>query len=105
MAPRMSLVLVFPALPVTATAGVRRWLAQYGREHLIRRIMRVETTQERNELPRLKARVRELERALSDATLDLRLEQAYVKLACEQGGISDVEAFKKKVAAQPSSRR
>lgn len=84
---------------------VRRWLVQYGREHLIRRIMRVETTQERNELTRLKARVRELERALSDATLDLRLEQAYVKLACEQGGISDVEAFKKKVAAQPSCRR
>ena len=64
----------------------------------------METTKERDERERLKKRLRELESALSDATLDLRLEREYVKLACRQAGIEDVEAFKKKGDGKPSTR-
>jgi transposase len=76
---------------------VQRWVRQYGKTHLTRKVMRVETTEERNELRKLKARVRELERALVDAHLDLRLGKAWLELACEAGGIDDVEAFKKNI--------
>ena len=38
----------------------------------------------------------ELESALSDAHLDLRLEQAYVELACEAVKIKDIEGSNKK---------
>jgi len=93
------------AYAIGGRTTVRRWLRQYGREHLARRVIRVETTKERDERQRLKERVRELERALADATLDLSLERAYVKLACEQGGITDVAEFKKKVNGQRSTRR
>jgi hypothetical protein len=42
--------------------------------------------------------VRDLERVLADAHLDLKFESAYLKLACEAAGIRDVADFKKKHA-------
>ncbi len=80
-----------------------RWARQYGREHLTRRVIRVETPGERDELKRLKERVRELERALGDATLDLRLERAFLKIACRQAGVEDIDAFKKNARGKLST--
>ncbi|MEI8244150.1 MAG: hypothetical protein WCI17_12850, partial [bacterium] len=61
------------------------------------KVVRVETVGERDELKRLKQRVRELEGVVADQALDLAVERTYVKLACREAGIQDVEAFKKKV--------
>lgn len=72
------------------------WMRKYGKEHLLSKVVRVETPKEMDELKQLRKRVRELEKGLADAHLDLRLEQAYVKLACRAAGIEDVESFKKK---------
>jgi transposase-like protein len=93
------------AYGIRGPSTVGRWARRYGREHLTKKVVRVETTGERDELRRLKERVRDLERALGDTTLDLRLEREYVKLACRQAGIDDVEAFKKKVHGKPSTTR
>jgi transposase len=93
------------AYGIRGTATVQRWVSTYGREHLKKRLIRVETTKDRDERERLKKRLRELESALSDATLDLRLEREYVKLACQQAGIEDVDAFKKKADGKPSTKR
>jgi hypothetical protein len=49
--------------------------------------------------------VRELEKALCDAHLDLRLERSWTEIACEMAGVDDVEAFKKKRAGMPSTGR
>ena len=91
------------AYGIRGNGTVHRWAQQYGREGLIRRLIRVETPEDRNELQRLKERVRELERALGDATLDLRLEREYVKIACRRAGIEDVDAFKKKAHGKLST--
>jgi hypothetical protein len=53
---------------------------------------------EQAEVKALRKRVRELERALADAHIDLKLEAAYVELACEVAGVKDVAEFKKKHA-------
>jgi len=53
----------------------------------------------------LRKRVRELERALADAHMDLKLEAAYVELACEAAGVQDVAEFKKKHAGVRSIRQ
>jgi hypothetical protein len=37
-----------------------------------------------------------LETALADANVDLAIERAYTRLACERAGIKDVDGFKKK---------
>ena len=93
------------AYGIGSVATVTRWIRQYGREGLARRLIRVETPEERDELRRLKQRVRDLERALGDTTLDLMLEREYVKLACRQAGIDDIEAFKKNSNGKPSKTR
>jgi len=92
------------AYGIRGAVTVRNWVRKYGKTHLLRRVIRVETPEERSELRRMKDRVRDLERALSDAHLDLQLERAYVKLACRAGGIEDVEEFKKKHAGAPCMR-
>jgi transposase-like protein len=74
---------------------VQRWLQKYGRGTR-GRIIRVETPKEIDPLQELKRRVRDLERALADANIDLALERQYTRMACERAGIEDVEAFKKK---------
>jgi|SRR6516162_8023475 transposase-like protein len=74
---------------------VQRWVRQYGNGNH-GKVVRVEQPQELNEKEQLKRRVRALEKALADANIDLVLERAYTKIACERAGIQDVEAFKKK---------
>lgn len=73
---------------------VQTWVRKYGNGSRGIRI-RVEKPQEINELKGLKERVRRLESALADANIDLALERAYTKLACDRAGV-DVEEFKKK---------
>jgi len=86
------------AYGIGGAVTVRDWVRKYGKTHLLRKVVRVETTEERNELRKAKERIRELEKALVDAHLDLRLERAWMELACETGGVDDVEEFKKKHA-------
>ena len=77
---------------------VQKWVHKYGNGSRGKRI-RVEKPQEINETKRLRERVRQLERALADANIDLALERAYTELACERAGLG-VEEFKKKAAGQ-----
>ena len=63
----------------------------------------MEKPEEINERKQLKERVRRLESALADANIDLALERAYTKLACERAGL-EVEEFKKKAAGQLRTR-
>lgn len=80
---------------IGGSASIRGWLKKYGNGS-VGRMIRVEKPQEVNEREELKRRVRALEQALADANIDLVLERAYTKIACERAGIKDVEAFKKK---------
>ena len=46
-----------------------------------------------------------MEKGLADAHLDLKLEEAYTRIACKAAGIEDVDAFKKKHGGRPRTRR
>ena|SRR5215831_10926713 len=80
---------------IGGNGSIRSWVKKYGNGS-VGRVIRVEKPQEVNEREELKRRVRALEKALADANIDLVLERAYTKIACERAGIKDVEAFKKK---------
>src|SRR5262245_57180068 len=82
---------------------VQRWTQQYG-NGTRGKVIRVEKPDEINELKRLRERVRRLESALADANVDLALERAYTRIACERAGI-DVGEFKKKVAGKLRTKR
>jgi transposase-like protein len=81
---------------IRGVGTVERWIRKYGKKHLLKRVVRVETTNERDQLRAMREKIRKLESALSDAHIDLRLERAWFELACEAGGIEDIESFKKK---------
>ena len=91
------------AATLTRKYGVRGhgtvigWVRKYGNGSR-GKVIRVETPQEINELKKLKERVKRLETALADANIELALERAYTKIACQRAGIEDVEEFKKKSA-------
>jgi transposase len=79
---------------------VQKWVRKYGNGSR-GKVIRVQKPEEIDELQRLKDRVRRLETALADAHVDLALERAFGKIACERAGIEDVEAFKKKLDGKP----
>ena len=74
---------------------VQGWVRRYGNGSR-GKVIRVETPEEMDELKRLKARVRALETALAGSNVELAIERAYLRMACERAGIKDVEEFKKK---------
>ena len=86
------------AYGVKGTGTVAYWVRRYGKDHLLGKVVRVMKADEQAEVKELRKRVRELQGALADAHLDLKIEAAYVKLACEAAGIQEVAEFKKKHA-------
>lgn len=84
------------AYGVKGQATVAYWVRRYGKNHLLGKVVRVMKADEQAEVKVLRQRVRELERALADAHLDLKLDEAYLQLACKAAGIADVTDFKKK---------
>jgi transposase-like protein len=83
---------------------VQGWVLKYGNGSR-GKVIRVQKPEEIDELKRVKERMRRLETALADANVDLALERAYTRLACQRAGIKDVEEFKKKAAGQPGTMR
>ena len=73
-------------------------MRKYGKNHLLGKVIRVESPEEKDELKRLQQRVAQLESTLADATIDLAIERAYTEMLAEKAGVEDVESFKKKVA-------
>lgn len=84
---------------------IERWLKQYGKNHLLNKVVRVEKPGEKDEVNALKKRIRDLERALADTQIDGALDRAYFQVLCEDAGIEDVEGYKKKLASEVSKRR
>jgi len=83
---------------------VGRWVRQYGKGHLLKKVVRVEKQGEPGEINRLKARVRQLESALADSHMDWALEKSFFEILCEHTK-TDVEAFKKKHGGTVSTGR
>ena len=91
------------AYGIRGCATVSRWIRQYGKGHLLPKVVRVMKPDEPAELARLKARIRDLERALSDSYMDGALDRAFFRMLCEQTS-TDPEAFKKKHESMRSGK-
>ena len=86
------------AYGVKGRATVSRWLRLYGKNHLLGKVVRVMKANEQTETQALRKRVKDLEKALANAHMDAALGEAYLSIACERAGITDIEEFKKKNA-------
>ena len=78
---------------------LQKWARKYGRGDL-GKVIRVEKPNEVDERAQMKRRIQALESALADAHLELVIERAYTKVACQRAGIEDVGEFKKKAAGK-----
>ena len=84
---------------IGGSSTVQKWARKYGKGNL-GKIIRVENPKEINEREQMKQRIKALEKALADAHIDLAIERACVRVACERAGIEDVAEFKKKASGQ-----
>jgi transposase-like protein len=80
---------------IKGSSTVQKWARKYGKGDL-GKIIRVEIPKEVNERQQMKLRIKALEKALADAHIDLAIERATIKAACQRAGIENVEEFKKK---------
>src|SRR5438477_7101677 len=64
---------------------VLRWVRQYGSGNY-GKVIRVEQADEVNEATRLRSQLRQAKEALADAHMELALEKAFLRVACEQMG-------------------
>lgn len=79
---------------------VSGWVKKYGKNHLLGKVVKVETRGEREQLQALKQRIWELEKALSEVTVREVLSRAYFEVLCEEMGVTDIEEYKKKLDAK-----
>lgn len=86
---------------ITGDHTVQGWLRKYGCTELLPKVVRVEMPDEQKEVKKLKKRIRELEKALADTTVDGVLHRAHFEILCEQMGL-DTEETKKKIERQRS---
>ena len=87
---------------IGGSSTVGKWVRRYGPAHLQRRVIRVETTNERDQVAALKARIAELERAVVDSKVEEALHKAYFDIVCRQCGVADPAALKKSIAEKLS---
>ena len=88
------------AYGIRGQGTIESWAVKYEKNHLIGKVIRVETAKEVSELKVLRKRVKDLEKALADAHLKDRFDAAYLRIACRSAGIEDMEGFKKKHAGK-----
>jgi len=82
---------------IGGASTIGKWIRKYGKNHLIGKVVRVETTKDRDRMKALKQRIRELEKAVADAKVQEVLHKAYFEIVCEKYGVTDPEALKKKL--------
>ena len=82
---------------IPGKSTVAAWLRKYGRNAQLGRIVRVETPNERDRLKQLRQENDRLKKALADEHLKAVLYESWFEVACEEFGVQDLDAFKKKL--------
>jgi len=90
------------AYGINGSCTVRNWVRKYGRTDLLPKVIRVESMNERNEVNELKRKIKELEKTVTELAISEVMHKAYFEIVCEQNGITDIAAMKKKVVMQQS---
>ena len=85
---------------IGGSCTIHRWLRKYGKNHLVAKVVKVESMKERDRIKQLKRKIRELEKALADTKVEQVLDRAYFEVLCEEMGIEDTAEYKKKLAGK-----
>ena len=89
---------------IAGNSTIHRWIRKYGKNHLLAKVVKVESMKERDRVKKLKRRIRELEKALSETKVEQVLDRAYFEILCEDMGIEDPQAYKKSSLGRCAAR-
>lgn len=84
-----------------AQESVRRWIKQFGKNHLLNKVVRIKTMDETSRINELTEQVKKLKAALADAHMDQKLAESRLEIACNELEV-DPDTFKKKHDGGPS---
>ena len=66
---------------------IQKWLIKFGKNHLLNKVVRVETKNERNELKRLRDENKKLKIAYAELAIDHKLSEKVLEKADEMMGL------------------
>jgi len=79
---------------------IQKWLRMYGKNHLLNKIVRVETIDEIQEIKALKKEIKALKEAYAEMTIEKKVYETYLQVYGEETGRS--EEIKKKLEQELS---
>ncbi|WP_454975755.1 transposase [Capnocytophaga bilenii] len=79
---------------------IQKWLRMYGKNHLLNKIVRVETIDEIQEIKALKKEIKALKEAYAEVTIEKKVYETYLQVYGEETGRS--EEIKKKLEQELS---
>ena len=82
---------------INGGSTVQKWLKKYGKDHLLTRIVRVETANERDQIAALKKEISQLKAAVADSKVQEVIHKAAFEVVCEEYGLGAPEEVKKKL--------
>ena len=65
---------------------IQKWLKKYGKSHLLNKVLRVETKEEKDELKRLKEELKALKQAYAELSLSHKCSETVIEVADEMFG-------------------
>ena len=68
---------------------IQKWLKMYGKNHLLNKIVRVETIDEIRELQALKKELKALKEAFAETTLENKVYKTYFQILGQETGMGD----------------
>jgi transposase len=83
---------------------IQKWLVKYGKNHLLNKVVRVETKDERNELKRLRNENKNLKIAYAELAIDHKLSEKVLEKADEMMGL-DLKKKYEQALSQKSKKK
>jgi len=85
---------------ITGASTIPDWLKKYGRDHLLHRIVRVESVNGKDQIKALKKEISQLKDAVADSRVQELIHKAAFNVVCKEYGLGSPEEVKKKLDAQ-----
>ena len=85
-------------------ATIQKWLVKFGKNHLLNKVVRVETKDERNELKRLRDENKKLKIAYAELAIDHKLSEKVLEKADEMMGL-DLKKKYEQALSQKSKKK
>lgn len=83
---------------------IQKWLVKYGKNHLLNKVVRVETKDERNELKRLRDENKKLKIAYTELAIDHKLSEKVLETADEMMGLDLKKKYEQELSQKSKKK-